>query len=136
MYFQCCPLGVPMGLTQPIFKFDVTIYFTYLYTEFGVNRIEIATCRVIIHIHTPIHTENLSSREIGRELQFPYLWDFLLRSYSQKLVQVWFFFTYFVIEAKCKCSIYTFIENASKELLSFLTQKTFYEQLFLAKDIF
>ena len=49
----------PRGPTYPIFKHD--LYWTYLRTNFGGNRIEITTCRVItnIHIHTHIHTENL-----------------------------------------------------------------------------
>ena len=61
-----------MEPTYPIFDVDLTLDLSYLYTKFGVNRIEIATSIVHTHehthIHTHIHTENLSSREIGGDL--------------------------------------------------------------------
>ena len=47
--------------TEPYFLLDL-----YLYAKFGVNWIEIATSTV--YTHTYIHTENLSSRDIGEEI--------------------------------------------------------------------
>ena len=41
---------------------------------------------VYTHIQTYIHTENLSSRNIGGEIWLPGLWDFLFRNVIQKMI--------------------------------------------------
>ena len=41
---------------KPIFELNLTLDLSYLFTEFGANRIEIATCKVITYIHTHTHT--------------------------------------------------------------------------------
>ena len=48
-----------MGPTYPIFELDLTLVLSYLYIKFGVNRIEIATCRVITQIMFFIHVHIL-----------------------------------------------------------------------------
>ena len=82
-----------MEPTKSIFELNLTIYYTYLCTKFGVNRIEIATSSVDTythtrtdthtraqththahrhtHIYTYTHTENLFSCEIGGEISLP-----------------------------------------------------------------
>ena len=45
-----------MEPTKSIFELNLTIYYTYLCTKFGVNRIEIATSRVDTYTYTHTHT--------------------------------------------------------------------------------
>ena len=40
-----------MEPTKSIFELNLTIYYTYLCTQFGVNRIEIATSSVDTYTH-------------------------------------------------------------------------------------
>ena len=77
-----------MGPTKSIFELNFPIYYTYLCTKFGINRIEIATSSVDTYIqtHKHTHTENLYSCEFGGEIRLSCLWDFSLRNYTQKLV--------------------------------------------------